>query len=455
MYYDQLKRRARNAAILGAWKGRTREDVLDHIAEAYRPLWEDVLAGAHTRYNMPGGRGSAKSSFVSLAMVDGIMSDPEACGIVFRRYGVTLRDSVYSQVAWAIDELGVTDLWRGSVSPMQWTYKPTGQVIAFRGLDDSQKLKSIRPPAHGSYRWIWLEEFSELTGPNQVRSVLQSVMRGMGPFRVFASFNPPRSKANWANTAVLQVDSRAMTFRTTYLDVPEEWLGQEFIAEAEALKAINPTAYAHEYLGEAVGSGGEVFPQVQEVHLSNEDIHALVCGYVYCGLDFGFATDPAAFVRLAYDSRTRTITLLDEIVALGMTNEAMADAIKARGYDLAPHQRDYYSPFGGGITPTRQVVTCDSAEPKSILDLNNLGIKALGCTKWPGSVQYGVKWLQGRTIRIDPKRCPVAWKEFTTYEYCQTKDHEFTSDVPDKDNHVIDATRYALDRLINDKRESA
>lgn len=455
MYYDQLRRRARSAAILGAWKGRTREAVVDHIAEAYGPLWEDVLAGAHTRYNLPGGRGSAKSSFVSLAMVDGIMADPEANGIVFRRFGVTLRDSVYAQVAWAIDELGVTDLWRGSVSPMQWVYKPTGQVVAFRGLDDAQKLKSIRPPLHGAYRWIWLEEFSELTGPNQVRSVLQSVMRGSGPFRVFASFNPPRSKSNWANTAVLAVDDRAMTFRTDYRMIPEEWLGEEFLAEAEALKAINPQAYAHEYLGEAVGSGGEVFPTVQEVHLTDQDRHDLVCGYVYCGLDFGFATDPAAFVRLAYDAKTRTITMLDEIVGRGMSNAAMADAIKARNFQLSPTQPNYYSPFGGGGMTSQQLVYCDSAEPKSIADLRGLGIKTLPCTKFPGSVQYGIKWLQGRTIRIDPKRTPVAWKEFTTYEYVMTKDGEFTSDVPDRDNHVIDATRYALDRLINDKRESA
>ena len=454
MYYDALRRRAKRAAAM-ARHGQDREQVTDHIADVYLPLYEDVLAGRHTRYNLPGGRGSAKSSFVSLAMVDGIMADPEANGIVFRRYGVTLRDSVYAQISWAIDALGVFDRWKGSVSPMQWTYRPTGQVIAFRGLDDAQKLKSIRPPLHGSYKWIWLEEYSELNGPNQVRSVLQSVMRGLGPFRVFCSFNPPRSKNNWANTSVLRTDDRAVTFRTDYTQVPAEWLGPEFLAEAEALKAINETAYRHEYLGEAVGSGGEVFPQVQEVALADQDVAELEAGYVYQGLDWGFATDPAAFVRLAYDSRTRTITMLDEIVGLGMSNEAMASAIKARGYDLKPGSSYYFSPFGGPGHMQKQAVICDSAEPKSIADVTALGIRALPCHKWPGSVNYGVRWLQGRTIRIDPKRCPNAWREFTTYEYKQTKDGEFTSDVPDKDNHTIDGVRYALDTLIGDKRETA
>ena len=454
MYYDALRRRAKRAAAM-ARHGQDREQVTDHIADVYIPLYEDVLAGRHTRYNLPGGRGSAKSSFVSLAMVDGIMADPEANGIVFRRYGVTLRDSVYAQISWAIDALGVFDQWKGSVSPMQWTYRPTGQVIAFRGLDDAQKLKSIRPPLHGSYKWIWLEEYSALNGPNQVRSVLQSVMRGLGPFRVFCSFNPPRSKNNWANTSVLRTDDRAVTFRTDYTQVPAEWLGPEFLAEAEALKAINETAYRHEYLGEAVGSGGEVFPQVQEVALADQDVAELEAGYVYQGLDWGFATDPAAFVRLAYDSRTRTITMLDEIVGLGMSNEAMADAIKARGYDLKPGSSYYFSPFGGPGHRQKQAVICDSAEPKSIADVTALGIRALPCHKWPGSVNYGVRWLQGRTIRIDPKRCPNAWREFTTYEYKQTKDGEFTSDVPDKDNHTIDGVRYALDTLIGDKRETA
>lgn len=454
MYFDGLARRVRAAELAAVGTSATRESVTDHMAEVYLPLHEDVLAAAHTRYYLPGGRGSAKSSFVSLEMVAGIMREPGVNGIVFRRYGVTLRDSVYSQVAWAIDELGVGDLWRGSVAPMQWTFLPTGQTIAFRGLDDSQKLKSIRPPAHGTYAYIWFEEYSEMSGPNQVRSVLQSVMRGPGPFRVFCSFNPPRSRNNWANVSVLAADDRALTFRTDYRQIPAEWLGEEFLAEAAALEKINEQAYRHEYLGEAVGSGGEVYPNVEECELTDEDVRLLEAGSIFCGIDWGFSVDPAAFVRLAYDARTRTITLLDEIVARGVSNEELANRIKAKGYDRSPGP-DRYSPLFGTVSHAKQTIICDSAEPKSVADMRELGLRALPCQKYPGSVAYGTRWLQGRTIRIDPRRTPVGWREFSSYQYATTRDGEYTTDLPDRDNHVIDSVRYALDMLINDKRESA
>lgn len=450
MYYDALKRRVHATAEARRNANAPRVSIVDCLAPAYLPLHEDVVAGAHSTYHLPGGRGSCKSSFVSLEMVDGIMNDPEACGIVFRRVGATMRESVYSQIAWAIDELGVSGLWRGSVSPMQFVYLPTGQVITFRGLDDAGKLKSIKP-RHGVYKYVWFEEFSELLGVNQVRNVLQSVVRGGEGFRVFNSFNPPMSVNNWANKHVLEPDERAITFRTTYLQVPPQWLGEAFIDEAERLREVNERAYRHEYLGEAIGTGGEVFPNIEAREITDEETKQLQ--YQYNGLDWGFSVDPFAFVRVAYDRRTQTVFLLDEMVARGKSNREIADMVKAKGYHVAASF--YYSPFGGGGGQEKQVVTCDSAEPKSISDLRGLGIKAMPCTKYPGSVQYGVRWLQGKRLVIDPKRTPNAFREFTGYEYVTTKDGEFTTDLPDKDNHTIDATRYALDRLINDGRNSA
>ncbi len=450
MYYDGLKRRVKATAEARRNAHAPRISLVDCIAPAYLPLHEDVIAGAHSIYHLPGGRGSCKSSFVSLEMVDGIMNDPEANGIVFRRVGATMRESVFSQIAWAIDELGASGLWRGSVSPMQYVYLPTGQVITFRGLDAAEKIKSIKP-RRGVYKYVWFEEFSELLGANQVRNVLQSVVRGGDGFRVFNSFNPPLSVNNWANKYVLEPDERAVTFRTTYLQVPRQWLGEAFIDEAERLREINETAYRHEYLGEATGSGGEVFPNIEAREITDEEIKQLQ--YQYNGLDWGFSVDPFAFVRVAYDRRTQTVFILDEMVARGKSNAEIADMVKAKGYHLAAST--YYSPFGMGGGQEKQVVTCDSAEPKSINDLRGLGIKAMPCTKYPGSVAYGVKWLQSKRLVIDPKRTPNAFREFTGYEYVTTKDGEFTTDLPDKDNHTIDATRYALDRLINDGRNAA
>ena len=294
-------------------------DICKYIAPIYHSLHADVVAEEHQYYNLPGGRGSCKSSFVSLEVVNGIMQDLTGCSnaIVFRRTANTMRESVYSQIAWAIDTLNVNEFWRGNVSPMSWTYKPTGAQIIFRGLDDSSKLKSIKPK-RGTFRFVWFEEFSELPGENFARSVMQSVVRGGNRFTVFRSFNPPISQSNWANTFVMQPDSRTVTLHTNYLDVPAEWLGDSFIYEAERLKEVNETAYRHEYLGEATGSGGEVFPNIIAREITEDELNELQ--YIYSGVDFGFAVDPAVFMRVAYDSKHDTVYLLDEKQMKQLTN---------------------------------------------------------------------------------------------------------------------------------------
>ena len=422
-------------------------DVTQHIAPVYLPLHEDIQAAAHQYINLPGGRGSAKSSFCALEIVNGLMQDPtgESNAIVFRRTANTMRESVFSQIAWAIDVLDVGDLWRGSVSPMCWTYRPTGAQIIFRGLDDSSKLKSIKP-RRGYFRFIWFEEFSELPGENFTRSVMQSVQRGGSKFTVFRSFNPPISASNWANVFIQRPDDRAITLHTTYLDIPAAWLGDDFILEAERLQEINEKAYRHEYLGEATGSGGAVFPNVIVREITDDEIKLLQ--YVYAGVDFGFSVDPACFLRVGYDSKHDTVYLLDEIYKRGLSNKQLADEIKAKGYDKAAPGERYYSPFAGEIREERQLVICDCAEPKSIRDLQGEGIKAIACQKFPGCVQYRIKWLQNRHIIIDPKRTPNAHREFIGYEYMTDKDGNFLADVPDKDNHAIDCLSYSLDRLI-------
>lgn len=452
MYYDRLKNRVRTVVKAKQDATAPHIDIVDCIAACYMPIHKEVQDGTHTIFHLPGGRGSAKSSFVSLEIVDGIMNDPTANGIVFRRYANTLRESVFSQIAWAIDALGVAHLWRGSVSPMVYTYIPTGQQIFFRGLDDASKLKSIKP-RNGTFKFVWFEEFSELNGGNQVRNVLQSVVRGGNDFRIFNSFNPPLSVNSWANKYILIPDDRAVVFRTDYTMIPAEWLGEAFILEAERLREINEQAFRHEYMGEAVGSGGEVFPNVEAREITDAEIEQMQ--YFYCGVDWGFSVDPFAFIRCSYDRRTQTVYILDEIVKRGCSNTEVADMIKAKGYDKAAPAEYYTSPLGGDIYQTKQLIICDSAEPKSIADLRKQGIKAKECKKYPGSVNYGIRWLQSKRIIIDPRRTPHAFKEFTEYEYEQTKDGEFLASVPDRANHLIDSTRYSLDMLINNAQYSA
>lgn len=419
-------------------------DVKPHIANVYYGLHEDLKRGEHSIFNLPGGRGSAKSSFASLEIVDGIMQDPtgQTNAIVFRLYGNTLRDSVFSQISWAIDTLDVGHLWEPKLTPMQFTYKPTGATVYFRGLDDAQKLKSIKP-AKGTFRYVWFEEFSELPGPNFLRSVMQSVMRGQGKNSiVFRTFNPPISSNNWANKFIQEPDKRAVTLLTNYTQIPEAWLGDDFLFEAERLKELNPTAFEHEYMGKPVGAGGEVFPGIEVRTIVDAEIEQME--YFYNGLDFGFAVDPACFMRVSYDRKHDTVYLLDEIYKKHCSNKQMADSIKEKKYDLT-------GALGYGYVPERAIVTCDCAEPKSISDLQAERIKAVACKKFPGCVEYRVKWLQHRKIVIDPARTPEAFREFTEYEYETDKDGNFLSVLPDRNNHSIDSVAYALDRVIYTK----
>lgn len=434
MYYDKLKAAVKAHTAQREQEAEARRlldalDVRDHIAPVYYGLHEDIQTGAHSVYNLPGGRGSCKSSFVSLEIVKGIMDDStgHSNAIVFRLVGGTMRDSVYSQIAWAVDVLGVGHLWRGRISPMCWEYTPTGAQILFRGLDDASKLKSVKP-RKGVFRFVWFEEFSELPGPNMLRNVMQSVQRGGDSFTVFRSFNPPISCNNWANVYIQEPDERAVTLHTDYTQIPPEWLGDAFIYEAERLRELNPTAYRHEYLGEPTGSGGEVFPNLEIRTITEQEINGM--GYFFHGLDFGFAVDPACFIRCSYDRKRETVYLLDEIYGRQISNADMAQRIKKNGY------------------ATDVPLACDSAEPKSIYDLRALGLPAKEAYKRPGCVEYRVKWLQNRKIVIDPARTPNAYREFVSYEYEQDRDGNFLSRLPDKDNHSIDALAYSLGSVI-------
>ena len=417
-------------------------DVLEHIAPVYHPLHADIQAQQHQYYNLPGGRGSCKSSFVSLEIVNGIMQDKtgHSSAIVFRKVGGTLR---YAQIAWAIDALGVGHLWRGGLAPMQYTYLPTGAQIIFRGLDDASKLKSVKP-RKGTFRFVWFEEFSELTGPNMVRSVMQSIVRGGNDFVVFRSFNPPISAANWANQFIAQPDDRAITLLTNFTMIPAEWLGDSFLYEAQRLQEVNPQAYQHEYMGIPTGTGGEVFPNIEAREITDDEIKNMA--YLYQGCDFGFAVDPACFIRLSYDRKHDTIFLLDEIYKRGLSNSQLAENIKEKKYHESG--REVYSYLYGGAYKEDLEITADCAEPKSIADLRDCGLSVRACHKEPGCVEYRVKWLQHRRIVIDPARTPNAYREFVNYSYDTDKDGNFLSRLPDRDNHSIDATAYALDRLI-------
>lgn len=401
--------------------------ISEKIGPAFHLLARDAFQHGHTHYDLSGGRGSLKSSCVSLLVPLLVIQNPGTHALVLRKVGNTIRDSVYAQYLWAIGELGMASYWDAKVSPMELTYRKTGQKIMFRGADDPMKIKSIKVP-FGYIAVTHFEEKDQFAGRSEIRTILQSTMRGGSKFWNFESYNPPISRDNWANIDSLEERDDRLCHRSTYLEAPREWLGEQFIAEAEHLKEADERAYQHEYLGEAVGTGGNVFEKLELREITDEEIASF--DRIYQGVDWGWWPDPFAFIRLHYDRARETIYIIDEIYKNKLPNDRAAEEIKRLGY------ADAY-------------VTCDSAEPKSVADFRACGLPAKAAVKGPGSVEYGMKALQKRKIVIDRRRTPHAYDEFVNYEYGQDRDGNWITGYPDADNHLIDATRYALERVFN------
>lgn len=396
------------------------------VGAAFVDLCRDIGAGKHGEYVLKGGRGSTKSSFVAMVMIERLMSHEDEHAVAMRQVGATLKDSVYARLCWAIGELGLEEEFDCKLMPLEIIRKSTKQKIYFRGADDPSKLKSLTP-AFGHVGTLWLEELDQFGGEGAVRSIEQSLLRG-GEGLVFKTFNPPMSKNNWVNRYVAVPKKNRLVHHSTYLDVPEAWLGKRFIEEAEYLKETNPTAYAHEYMGECAGGGGLVFENLTLRDISDEEIGRF--DRIYNGIDWGWYPDPFRFCRCAYLAGERRLYIFDEISGNKLSNQAIAERLREKGITYSDR------------------ITADSAGegPKSIEDLKSAGFMIRGAVKGPGSVEYSMKWLCGlREIVVDNRRCPMAAKEFMEYEFERDKAGEVIGGYPDRDNHSIDAVRYALE----------
>lgn len=432
--------------------------IKDCIIPMYDDVLDDVLHHGHTHYVFPGGRGSTKSSFVGCTIPLLIIQNPKVHAICFRKVGNTIQNSIYSQIVWGIYQLGLGELFyipKTYANPI--VYRPTGQRIYFMGLDDPMKVKSIKPP-FGYLGITWFEELDQFNGEAELRTVTQSTMRGGDKFWDFRTFNPPISKNNWANEYAEDCETKdalrrnTLLIRNSYLDVPKDWLGPQFIEEAEMLRDVNERAYIHEYMGVPTGTGGDVFQNVEDMDMNqpvevlryDENGHEYTASVpmwqtfenIYNGIDWGFAMDPFRFVKCNFDRERLDLYIYDEFTTYATRNE---DAFRMLYEEEKKLTKD-------------ELVIADSAEPKSIADFKAYGAFIRGANKGPDSVRYGIKWLQGlRHIYIDKRRCPDTYREFVNYEYEQDRAGEFISAYPDEDNHSIDAVRYSLQKYANRK----
>ena len=347
--------------------------------------------------------------------------------IVYRKVGATLADSVYNQFTQTMgDYMGeaVTDHWVFKKSPLRIVNTESGQVIMFRGLDDPLKSKSIKP-AKGYFKYLWLEELAEYDGMEEIRSVRQSILRGGKQFLSLYSYNPPETSSNWVNDEATKKVRGRKVYRSDYLSVPREWLGDDFFIEAELLKKQNYRAYCHEYLGLVTGNGGTIFPNLVERRITDEEISQF--DRITYGVDFGFAIDPAVFLAVYVDKTRRRIVVFDEIYQTNLMNSEFAELIK-------PKLRNY------------EFIHCDSAEPKSIAELQSFGLNALACRKSNDFIRAGIRWLQSQcSIECDRERTPNFYRELSRFEYEKDKSGNFISKYPTHDDHCVDSLRYSCE----------
>jgi len=382
-----------------------------------------------------GGRGSGKSSDVAHIMLQLIMRYP-LNAVVIRKVDNTLVTSVYEQIKWAMEQQQVTHLFKVMKSPLEIQYIPRGNKIIFRGAQNPERLKSLKD-SRFPYAIAWIEELAEFKTEDEVTTITNSLLRGElddGLFyKFFFTYNPPKRKTSWVNKKYETVFQPPNTFvhHSTYLDNP--YIAQAFKDEAEAQRVKNEKRYRWEYLGEAIGSGVVPFDNLEFREIPDEEYNTF--DNFRQGVDYGYATDPLAFVRWHYDKKRNTIYAMEEIYGVKMSNKKFSENM----YKIKAEEHH----------------TISEVSPKDIDELKfEHGIyKIKQAKKGPGSVEYGEKWLDDLdAIVIDPKRTPNIAREFENIDYETDRDGNPKARLVDVDNHTIDATRYAFENDMKKRR---
>ena len=403
--------------------------ITDIIPPKFHDVWRAAFNPDILHVVCKGGRGSGKSSDIGHIVVQMIMRYP-VNAVCIRKVDRDLQESVFEQIMWAIEEQGVRKYFKVNKSPLKITYLPRGNQIIFRGLQDPNRLKSLKS-SRFPYAIAWVEELAEFKTEEEIKIVTNSIVRGELPdglfYKFFYSYNPPKRKQSWVNkkynTALLPANT--FVHHSTYLDNP--WISQAFIEEAEATKERSQKAYDWEYMGLAVGSGVVPFENLVFTDISDDLYNSF--DNIRQGVDFGYANDPLAFVRWHYDKKRRRIYAMDEHYGVKISNRKLADWIKAKRYNTTD-------------------CIADSAEPKSIDEIvYEHGVSRFyGAKKGPDSIEYGERWLDDLyEIVIDPNRTPNIAREFEAIDYDTDKDGNPKTRLVGTDNHTIDATRYAFE----------
>ena len=394
------------------------------IGKGYNKFWN-----SQKRYVVcKGSRGSKKSKTTALWHIVKLMQYPLANALVIRKVGRTLKDSCYSDLRWAIHRLGVDAYWKATSSPMELTYTPTGQKILFRGLDDSLKITSISVPV-GFINFVWIEEAYEISKESDFDMLDESV-RGELPDgyfkRITVTFNPWNER-HWLKSRFFDKESEdTLALTTTYQC--NEWLDESDLKLFEEMKKRNPRRYQVAGLGNWGVTEGIVYENWKEEVFTLSEMRK--CETV-AGLDFGYTNDPTAFFMGFLNTSEKKLYVWDELYEKGLSNKRIFERITEMGY-------------------SKERITADSAEPKSIDELKGYGLRVTPAKKGKDSILNGIQWIQDLEIIIHP-RCVNFLTERGSYTWKEDKFGRKLNEPVDDANHLMDAMRYALEKYIRNK----
>lgn len=377
-----------------------------------------------------GSRASKKSKTTATDYIKKMMQYPQANLLIIRKTFRTLKDSCFAELKWAIHQLQVDDEWAIKESPLEMTYKPTGQKIYFRGLDDPLKVTSITVDK-GVLCWMWIEEAYEVLNEDDFNMLDESI-RGAAPEGLFKQITltlNPWNERHWIKKRFFDAESDPDILAKT-----TNYLCNEFLDDAdkrvfERMKRDNPRRYQVAGLGNWGIVDGLIFENWEErsfeiKKLLRERPHMKTA----FGLDFGYTNDPTALFAGAVDTRAKEIYVFDELYKQALTNKMIYNELATMGY-------------------AKEQVRADSAEPKSIDDLRSLGMNKIGrARKGPDSVMNGIQTIQDYKIIIHPS-CVNFLTEITNYTWKEDKFGKKLNEPIDDFNHLMDAMRYALEDL--------
>lgn len=389
------------------------------IGRGYGLFWR-----TRKRYRVvKGSRASKKSKTTAQNFILNMMAHPEANLLVVRRYERTLRDSCFADLQWAISHLGFDSDWKATVSPMEIVRISTGQKILFRGLDDGQKVTSITVKI-GYLCWVWIEEAFQLNKEDDFNKLDMSI-RGYVPDglwkQITLTFNP-WNETTWIKKRFFDEPSDdTFTLTTNYLC--NEWLDDADLAVFEKMRKLNPRRYRVEGLGEWGSTTGLIYQNVEQASLDHEDLAQRPDLIAFHGVDFGY-TDPTSYIGGFIDKTNKIIYITKELYLKGCTNQRLITELKEVGI-------------------CGEEVHCDSAEPKSIAELNEGGINAVGSIKGPDSVLFGIQAIQNFKIIVDVG-CEEFWREINSYAWKEDKAGNQTDKPTHEFSHSMDAMRYGV-----------